>query len=384
MSALPDPPVAPVLSARRLNAECHCLPVDPARVEALRRQLSLTAAAALTPTLFAMEPVFVSRAEVEAIERSVAALHACTREPAYRARALARAPAIAADDFGPDGVFMAYDFHLGDDGPQLIEVNTNGGGALLHARLHGLSTDAFMEMFRAEWAAQRGDAPLGTVAIVDDRPWEQPMLPEFELFAGLFEAAGLRAVIADPGELTFDGQLRHQGHPVDLVYNRLTDFYLEAPRSDALHRAHRSGAVVVTPHPRAHALHADKRNLVDLDVPGVPECRAVEASQWSQRRQWYFKPAGSHGSRGVYRGAKLTRARWTEVLTAGDYVAQREVPPPRRTVLVGGQPHELKFDVRAFAYRGRVQLLTARIYQGQTTNLRTPGGGFAPVVIVPR
>jgi hypothetical protein len=26
-----------------------------------------------------------------------------------------------------------------------------------------------------------------------------------------------------------------------------------------------------------------------------------------------------------------------------------------------------------------VQLVCARLYQGQTTNFRTPGGGFAPV-----
>jgi hypothetical protein len=30
-----------------------------------------------------------------------------------------------------------------------------------------------------------------------------------------------------------------------------------------------------------------------------------------------------------------------------------------------------------------VQLLAARTYQGQTTNFRTEGGGFAPVLQVP-
>jgi hypothetical protein len=30
-----------------------------------------------------------------------------------------------------------------------------------------------------------------------------------------------------------------------------------------------------------------------------------------------------------------------------------------------------------------VQLLAARLYQGQTTNMRTPGGGFAPVLTTP-
>ena len=39
----------------------------------------------------------------------------------------------------------------------------------------------------------------------------------------------------------------------------------------------------------------------------------------------------------------------------------------------------LKLDVRCYAYDGRVLMLAARLYQGQTTNFRTPGGGFATV-----
>jgi hypothetical protein len=43
----------------------------------------------------------------------------------------------------------------------------------------------------------------------------------------------------------------------------------------------------------------------------------------------------------------------------------------------------LKVDVRNYVYAGQVQMLAARLYQGQTTNMRTPGGGFAPVLTVP-
>jgi hypothetical protein len=39
----------------------------------------------------------------------------------------------------------------------------------------------------------------------------------------------------------------------------------------------------------------------------------------------------------------------------------------------------LKFDLRNYAYDGAVLGVAARLYQGQTTNFRTPGGGFAPV-----
>jgi hypothetical protein len=38
--------------------------------------------------------------------------------------------------------------------------------------------------------------------------------------------------------------------------------------------------------------------------------------------------------------------------------------------------------VRLYTYASEVLLAAARLYQGQTTNMRTPGGGFAPVLTV--
>jgi hypothetical protein len=71
-----------------------------------------------------------------------------------------------------------------------------------------------------------------------------------------------------------------------------------------------------------------------------------------------------------------------EVL-AGNYIAQALVPPSSRTLRVGEAPVELKLDLRNYVYAGHVQLIAARLWQGQTTNFRTPGGGFAPVLTVP-
>jgi hypothetical protein len=73
---------------------------------------------------------------------------------------------------------------------------------------------------------------------------------------------------------------------------------------------------------------------------------------------------------------------WSEIV-AGSYVAQALVAPGERLVDVAGVPTRLKVDIRAYAYAGRVQLLAARTYSGQTTNFRTPGGGFSPVVVLP-
>ena len=64
------------------------------------------------------------------------------------------------------------------------------------------------------------------------------------------------------------------------------------------------------------------------------------------------------------------------------YVAQTLAPPAERRIQIDGLARNLKFDLRNFVYRGRVQLVLARLYQGQTTNFRTQGGGFTAAVVV--
>jgi hypothetical protein len=198
--------------------------------------------------------------------------------------------------------------------------------------------------------------------------------------------------------------LKTDGSEVSMVYDRLTDFYLSEPAHQALRQAYEAGAVVMTPHPRAHALQAEKRNLVALSdaallaswgvsesdravlgavVPATVRVTPDRADElWAQRRQWFFKPESGYGGKAVYRGDKLTRRVWADI-TAGGFVAQAMVPPSERLIEVDGVQTDLKFDVRAYAYAGKVQLLAARMYTGQTTNFRTPGGGFAPIVMVP-
>ncbi|MSQ72712.1 MAG: hypothetical protein EXR27_15695 [Betaproteobacteria bacterium] len=55
------------------------------------------------------------------------------------------------------------------------------------------------------------------------------------------------------------------------------------------------------------------------------------------------------------------------------------VAPSERHVAGAPTSTALKADVRNYAYAGVVKLVAARLYQGQTTNFRTPGVGFAPV-----
>lgn len=408
-----------------LNRQCHCRTLDAGR---LHRQLAsaipISRLELTHPHLFSATTVFVSAAEAAAMAATVTVIERVLALPAYQAHVLAAAPALAQIAFGPAGVFMGFDFHLGPDGPQLIEINTNAGGALLntvlaHAQLACGNTvpaaetaeagrqdheQAFIAMFSEEWQRQRGAARMGSLFIVDDAPMAQYLAPEFILFQALFQRHGLVSGIADAKSLRWhDGKLWCAETVVDMVYNRLTDFYLEAPEHAALRQAYAAGAVVLTPHPRAHALHAHKRNLVllcdekrlaswgvtaaDREVlrAVIPATQTVTTENaddlWSRRRQLFFKPVAGYGGKAAYRGDKLTRRVWADIL-AGDFVAQALVMPGQRQIELNGTLSDLKFDIRAYAYAGHIQLLAARIYAGQTTNFRTAGGGFAPVKVL--
>ena len=94
-----------------------------------------------------------------------------------------------------------------------------------------------------------------------------------------------------------------------------------------------------------------------------------------------FKPAGGHGGKAVYRGDKVTKGVWAEIIRGG-YVAQEFAAPSERMIKLDGSLQARKTDVRLYVYDGQILLTAARLYQGQTTNLRTPGGGFAPVFVV--
>lgn len=414
-------------AADRLNHGCFCITLDRAALlQALDAGVDIPGFAADVanshPSLFSNVPVFIAEDMMKAMESVVAAAETAAKLEGFQAAAMAWAPSIALADFGPVGALMGYDFHITEDGPRLIEINTNAGGAFLNHALAAAQraccrqvqslvdsiappqnfVDQVVAMFTAEWQLQRGVGRPETIAIVDDQPETQFLLPEFKLARAILEAAGIKTIIADPGAFSFDGlTLSVDGLAIDLVYNRLVDFALAEDCHATLASAYRSGKVVMSPNPHNHALLANKRNLSLLSDVAALESWGLSAlhraalqravldtvivsdasadSLWTNRRNLFFKPAGGYGSRAAYRGEKLTRKVWADIL-AGDYVAQSYAPASHRLVMHDGVPSEFKLDIRLYTYAGTTLLAAARLYQGQTTNMRTPGGGFAPVI----
>ena len=372
-------------AAPALNAACQCIWLDRERLHA---QLELaTANSGLLlderPGLAAGSVVFVDSQDAAAMDRTGALIHRALMSPAFARHVGQHAPQIAGLDRDSTGALLGFDFHLGSADPQLIEINTNPGGLLVNlelaralnaccdqvaAPLARLASGAIpldevamhvAAHFSAEWKRVRGDDRLETVAIVDDDPRGQFLYPEFVLYQRLFERAGWDAPIVDAAELEIDdGRLVANGRRIDLVYNRVTDFYLKEPHHAALRQASEEGLAVVTPNPATHARWADKRLLawlrdeallgeagLDADershlLKTIPptEIVAPEAGDdlWRRRKELFFKPVDGYGSKAAYRGDKLTRRAFEHIM-ANRYVAQALAPTSVRRVVAEGQ-----------------------------------------------
>jgi hypothetical protein len=360
-------------------------------------------------------PVDLPRPALAGMIRLVRTLFRLSRNPAYRARVLSQVPETARFDPGHNAVMMGYDFHLENDRPRLIEVNTNAGGGLLAYLAHfpssGMARAALPERLRREFLAAfaeemtpfKGAAVRPEhIAIVDEDPEKQFLYGEMVAFKEMFQDWGTAVTIADPSHLQASPEgIWVQGRRVDLIYNRHCDFYLEGEALAGIRAAYLAGAVCLTPNPFTYGLLADKRRLplwsdaewlnslglsekeITLLRQSVPESRLLADLDpvilWNDRAHWVFKPVSRFGSRGVLLGGKISRARF-ETLNPEDTLVQRFVAPSVTSLSPDCPP--MKTDFRLFVYSTRVLGVTARLYQGQVTNMRTPGGGFAPVRLV--
>lgn len=360
--------------------------------------------------------VHLPRRDLRTMIRTVRALYRLSRQPAYRQTVHAEVPESARFDPGHDAVMMGYDFHLTDQGPRLIEVNTNAGGALLsylarhesekaaRAAMSDKLRQAFLGPFAEEMQAfsDGRQARPEHIAIVDENPREQFLYQEMEAFAGLFRDWGARAQVVDPGELRggVDG-VQHEGQRVDLIYNRHCDFYLEEDAMAGIRDAYLAGQVCLTPNPFVYGLLGDKRRMViwsdaamlaelgaapddvALLEQVVPTSRLLRTEDretlWKDKSGWVFKPVDRFGSRGVLVGDKMTHKRF-DALDADTTLVQELVPPSLTSA--GEDEKPMKTDLRLFVYRDRVLGVGARLYHGQVTNMRTEGGGFARVKVV--
>ncbi|MBY0518433.1 MAG: hypothetical protein K2P81_16095 [Bacteriovoracaceae bacterium] len=400
-----------MVHAKELNETCLCRTLDfNSLSNELKKHFDVESLLNRSPHLFSQYLTFISLENFEKIKNLIFEIEKTVRDNDFLKLVMTEAPIIAQSDFGLNGLFMGYDFHLSESGPKLIEINTNAGGAYLNYVLAGAHSsccegmkypvemgaieDSFYQSFLSEWKLQRGELPLNTIAILDENPKEQFLYPEFKLFNDLLTSRGHTCFILDPMDLQYgDKALSYEGNKIDLIYNRSTDFYFMSKEYDALKKAYLLGDVVVSPSPRHHAVYANKRNLTYLTnerstpelLAGIPHTVVVTKENsnhlWDERKNYFFKPMSGYGSKAAYRGDKITKRVWEEILSH-DYVAQKIVKPGVRVIEVEGKRVEMKQDLRVYTYDGKILILASRLYNGQTTNFKTDGGGFAPVFLI--
>ncbi len=308
-------------------------------------------------------------------------------------------------------VLMGYDFHITEDKQaKLIEVNTNAGGLWFadqsnHSSIQQFSTKlatrlltTFLDDYRL--FHQNETAKPKLIAIIDQDPENQFLYPEMQLFAQLFQQAGIKCIIIDPSEIVEkDSRLYVNNQLVDLIYNRHCDFYFTSPEMSTVYNAWQNQSTCITPNPRIYGLLADKQRManwykketLDKLLPQkvaqrlhktLPKTYLLSDFQpdalWKQRKQWVFKPLNSYASRGVYVGAKLTKNKFNSFNAQKTLIQEYIKPSPT----LSPDAEKFKTDFRLFTYRNQILALSARIYQGQVTNLRTPNGGFSRVNLI--
>lgn len=337
-------------------------------------------------------------------------LQALSENPKYLSL-LPKLPENAQINSGHFSVLMAYDFHI-DDSQQvkLIEVNTNAGGLWFAAQCYQPDIQQFpkkiaaslLNTFLQEYRlfCRDNNAHPQLIAIIDHQPEQQFLYPEMQVFARLFEQAGIKTVIIDPSLIEVsDAKLFYQGQAIDLIYNRHCDFYLRTAELQTIAQAWREQSVCITPNPKVYALLADKQRMVDWSKAGffnallppevaerlqkaIPETQLLHTlskeTAWAMRKQKVFKPTTSYASRGVYIGNKLTKTK-LNTLNPIETLVQQHIKP---TMTETPDKEKYKTDFRLFVYRNTILNVSARLYQGQVTNLRTENGGFSKINLI--
>jgi len=290
-------------------------------------------------------------------------------------------------------VCTSYDFHIDATGdPKLIEINTNAAFLALGLELYDFhrhipethfNQQKMLQMFKNDM--QLCNANPQSIFIMDEAPSQQRLFLEFLIFQKIFEQSGLQSKIID---ITDVENLETNS----FIYNRYTDFYLTEKKSTLLRDYFNTQKIHLSPHPYEYFLCADKQRLSDWNQQTQIEkpkslLKIYDLGKedrefiWSQRKNLFFKPKNSFGSKQAYKGQGISRRNFDE-LYGDQFIAQELAPPAEIDVVIDDQTQKMKYDLRCYVYQDQLQLVIARLYQGQTTNLRTVGGGFAIVKFV--
>ncbi len=355
-----------------------------------------------------------------------------TGRKAWQEKVTARCPKIARYSRPEVCFFSAWDFHLPPELPgdwQLIEFNDNGSGLLLAGLINAIFYELAPESERIalkspltfsalnEWVANIvetearkffGTFPQGLFLILDDAEslHSGKFRSELKLMRDWWQRRrGWQVEMVAPEETYCDGErLFVKGQEVSVVVNRSTDFFWHSEAFSALKKAYEARNIYVAPNPFTYATRSDKRLLEFLSLPHWDEELGIEPHERillnahvpetyllrednleaiaAQKSAFCFKPLYGFASRGVLPSSQVGVSRLRRLLKQGKpYVAQKKVAKSR--LCLPDRDAYLWADLRVWAYRGKIFLLSGRAScHPERLDLTLPGGWLPTLIEV--
>lgn len=272
---------------------------------------------------------------------------------------------------------------------------------------------ALVEAYR-QWG---GAVESPQIAIVD---WKGVATEsEFHVLRDYFAAEGHEAIIADPRELSYDGEwLRRGDFRIDIVYKRVIihEFLEQCGDEHPLARAYADQRVCLVnsfraklPHKKASfAILSDPhyRELFtpgELDVfrrhipwtryvrPGVTEFHnsdheLIDLIRREQNRL-VLKPNDDYGGHGVFIGWEATADEWElaiQIALKRPYVVQERVVLEKTSIPMFAddvQLHDMFVDFNPFLFHNEVEGALIRLSPSSLLNVSSGGGQTALLVL---
>ena len=265
-----------------------------------------------------------------------------------------------------------------------------------------------------EWGGEE-DKPH--IAIID---WEGvPTSSEFHVLKDYFVAQGCPAVIADPHDLEYNGDvLSARGFRIDIVYKRviihefLREFALDHPLVQALRQgrvcmansfrtklAHKKSSFAVLSDPAySYLFDASELDLIHKHIPWtryVRPARAVfhdsefdlETLIVNERERFVLKPNDDYGGHGVFLGWEMDGDKWRAAVKAAlqkPYVVQERVALEKSTIPAYSDRaylDELFVDFNPFLFQNEVEGALIRLSASPLLNITSGGGETALLVL---
>jgi hypothetical protein len=371
-------------------------------------------------------PQIIPKATLAEIETFIRVFEQVTTRTNWQEAVIASSPEIAKHKRTEVCFFSAWDFHLPPGrSPQTIEFNDNGSGLLfaglindLYYQLFNLSpntrlqpppsygelSEKIISCVKQEATAFFGHWPEGLFLILEDTEVLQTgkFRRELILLRDLFRQQGWRAEIGAPEETFLDSeQLFWRGEQVAFIVNRSTDFLWQTDAFSGIRKAYESGQrIYVAPNPFTYATRSNKRLLEQLSLPDwdqklgiqpaeravlsahIPETHLLRSDNIEKiahrKEDFVFKPAQGFAAQGLLASTEVGRSRLRRLLKEDrGYVAQKKVPKGQ---LLGKEKENISLwtDLRVWAYRGEILLLSGRASIRPDGLDLSPPGGWLP------